>query len=121
MTDVTVFVVRYCGSNPLLGARLKLIADCAKTALHKIRYPDDDPEHLSSPHPTGDSNPSSSLERLAVTSQCQTNDHNYDRSSPHKSTGRGGLYSSVMRRMQPVPNSKKPRFDFASTMAYYTD
>ena len=40
MTGVVVFVVRYYGGIQLRGLRLKLIVDCAKNALYKLRFPE---------------------------------------------------------------------------------
>ena len=109
MKNIAVFVVRYSGTTPLQSLHLQLIAECAKTALHKLRFPD---------QVSDDPSPSQNEHSPLPSSIQNTTDHPYGRSSPQKFSGRGGISTMVSRNLQPVQHGKRPRMDYASSMAY---
>ena len=118
MKNVAVFVVRYSGTTPLRGLRLKLIADCATNALQKLRYPPQDPSMLE--QATTGANPPVA-ENSSETSRSTPQDHLYGRSSPQKQTGCGGPLMTVGRHLHVFNSGKCPRLDYASSMAYSLD
>ena len=111
LKNIAVFVMRYSGSTPLQGLRLKTIGDCGNAALHKIQFPTEDTN--------ADSN--SSPEHSASIAPNSMPDHPYGRSSPHNLTGHGGIHIPVGRQLKPVFGGKRPCLDYASTMAYSLD
>ena len=108
LKNIAVFVVHYSGSTPLRGLCLKTIGDCAKAALHKIQFPAEDTV----------SEANSSQEYPEASASNATQDHPYGRSSLQTLTGRVGLNIPVGRQLKPVFGGKRPRLDYASTMAY---
>ena len=73
MSNVVVFVVRYYGGIQLRGLRLKIIADCAKAALHKLRFPDG--------VPPGDAPATTKHQNNPPQATPQNKEHSFDDSS----------------------------------------
>ena len=119
MSNVVVFVVHYSGANPLRAARLQLLGDCAKSAIHALQYPDGEPGQSS---PTDGEEDTSSTPKTPSTSpkrpMITVLDHGYGRHYPQKLSGRGGMSSSIGRQLCLQEHQKRPHLDFAATMAY---
>ena len=118
MRNVAVFVVRYSGTTPLRGLRLKLIGDCAKNMLQKLRYPNEDPQ--APEQEVTEDNPRVTEDNLG-TPPNTSQDHSYGRTSPQKHTGHGRPSTSVGRHLHVFNTGKHPCLDYASTMAYSLD
>ena len=115
--NIAVFVVRYSGTTPLRGERLQLIGDCARKAIQKLRFPAGD-DDSTVPARVDVDTPSSPKEGPSPT---PSQDHIYGCTSPQRFSGRGGLTSFVGRHLHVVNKEKRPRLDYASTMAYSLD
>ena len=123
MKNVAVFIVRYFGGTPLRGLRLKLIGDCARKALNKLRFPDADDHDVSRSTPNEENIPSSSHSSTPsprCTPDKQVFDHGYSRTPPIRATGpgRGGMSSFAWKSFRSTPIGKKPKLDFESAMEY---
>ena len=132
MSNVVVFVTRYYGGVHLGGLRLKLISDCGRLALNKLRFPDgkeptDDPPEgtipvLNKTPPHGLSPRSSPTSEHEDEQSASRVEHTYAKSNFTTSHGggRGGLGCPPGQRHRFANPKKKPRREHTEIMPFTT-